>query len=103
MSHPNANPNFPGINNGASFKNKLKGATLSNMITTTAQLLTPTFNPPSMLNVAFTASGFRKMGLNETASVVGDSNEYGPGQFAEAAALVRCSLVISLWVSLLII
>nr|UQK85138.1 dye decolorizing peroxidase [uncultured fungus] len=73
---------FFAINKPDSFKNKLKTSLLP-YITTTAQLLNPLYNPPAMVNVAFTQSGLTKLGVQGN---IGDQPFQG-GQFIDLKAL----------------
>lgn len=57
---------------------------LSPLITSTAQLISPEFESPFALNLAFSATGLSALGVTEN---LGDS-PFSGGQFADANALV---------------
>lgn len=74
------------IKNGPSFKKKLQ-TKVAPRITSTAQLLSPKFKSPELINFALSQSGLNA--LNVTGDL-GDTSFPG-GQFADATNLVSCS------------
>lgn len=54
------------------------------IITSTAQLISPQFESPHSINLAFSATGLKAIGVTED---LGDSSFAG-GQFADASNLV---------------
>ena len=74
------------INKPASFKKKLQ-AKVAPLITSTAQLLSPKFKCPELINFGISQSGLTA--LNVTGDL-GDTS-FPAGQFADAVSLVSCS------------
>jgi hypothetical protein len=74
------------INNPASFKKKLQNK-VAPLITSTAQLLSPKFKCPELINFALSQTGLNALGVTGD---LGDTSFPG-GQFADAVSLVSCS------------
>jgi len=74
------------INNPASFKKKLQRQ-VAPMITSTAQLLSPKFKCPELINFALSKTGLNALG------VTGDLGDpaFARGQFNDSKDLVSCS------------
>jgi hypothetical protein len=90
MNHP-MQPQRPpandilGINDPDSFKDKLQNK-VAPLITSTAELLSPEFKSPKLINVALSQSGLTALG------VTGDLGDpfFTRGQFNDARELVSC-------------
>jgi hypothetical protein len=74
------------INDPDSFKKKLQNE-VAQLITSTAQLLSPQFKCPELINVAFSQSGLTAL------SVTGDLGDpfFAVGQFNDSKHLVSCA------------
>jgi len=79
---PPAN-DFLDINNPTSFRKKLQNK-VAPLITSTAQLLSPQFQCPELINFALSQSGLTTLGV---IGDLGDPNFF-TGQFNDAAELV---------------
>ena len=71
------------IDNPTSFKTKMQ-TDIASLITSTAQLISPQFDSPHCINLAFSATGLNAIGVTES---LGDDSFSG-GQFADASSLV---------------
>ena len=74
------------INDATSFKKKLQ-TKVASRITSTAQLLSPKFKSPELINFALSQSGLTALGVTGD---LGDTS-FPAGQFADAIPLVSCS------------
>ena len=75
------------MENATSFKDKMQ-TKIAPLITSTAQLISPQFDSPYAINLAFSASGLSALGVTDD---LGDS-PFSGGQFADANALVSALL-----------
>jgi hypothetical protein len=82
----------PGIDNSSSFKDKMQ-TQIAPLITSTAQLISPQFDSPYAINLAFSATGLSALG------VTGDLREpsFSAGQFADAENLVSTPSSNGIW------
>ena len=71
------------IDNSTSFKEKMQ-TQIAPLITSTAQLISPLFESPFAVNLAFSATGLSALGVTDN---LGDRSFAG-GQFTDANALV---------------
>ena len=71
------------IDNPTSFKNKIQ-TDIASLITSTAQLISPQFDSPHCINLAFSATGLKAIGVTDDLR----DSPFAGGQFADASNLV---------------
>ena len=71
------------IDNPTSFKTKMQ-TDIASLITSTAQLISPQFDSPHCINLAFSATGLNAIGVTDDLR----DSPFSGGQFADASNLV---------------